>query len=109
MRNVIEQAVLLASGPVIDAEQLNLCSPRAFLAQVERVIVPGEDANTFPLEGLELAAVERDLLQRALEHTRWNVTHAARLLGLSRDTMRYRIDKFSLTAPVSPEAPRIGH
>ena len=101
--------LFLAAGPVIDAEQLNLCSPRAFLAKVDPIIIAGEDVNTFPLEGLELAAVERDLLLRALEHTRWNVTHAARLLGLSRDTMRYRIDKFSLAPPASPEAPRIGH
>ncbi|MBK5106152.1 MAG: helix-turn-helix domain-containing protein [Burkholderiales bacterium] len=44
--------------------------------------------------------MERDLLLRALSHTSWNVTHAARLLGLSRDTMRYRIDKFGLTPPI---------
>jgi len=109
LRNIIEQSVLLAAGPVIDAGQLNLCSPRAFLAKVDPIIIASDDVNTFPLEGLELAAVERDLLLRALEHTRWNVTHAARLLGLSRDTMRYRIDKFSLAPPASPEAPRIGH
>ncbi len=109
LRNIIEQSVLLAAGPVIDAGQLNLCSPRAFLAKVDPIIIAGDDVNTFPLEVLELAAVERDLLLRALEHTRWNVTHAARLLGLSRDTMRYRIDKFSLAPPASPEAPRIGH
>jgi DNA-binding NtrC family response regulator len=99
MRNIIEQSVLLASGPVIDAEHLNLCSPRAFLTQEEAPPIPSEDSSTFPLEGLQLAAVERDLLLRALDHTRWNVTHAARLLGLSRDTMRYRIDKFSLVPP----------
>jgi DNA-binding NtrC family response regulator len=99
LRNIIEQSVLLATSPVIDAEHLNLCSPRVFLAQEEALAAPSEDASGFPLEGLQLAAVERDLLQRALEHTRWNVTHAARLLGLSRDTMRYRIDKFGLLPP----------
>jgi transcriptional regulator of acetoin/glycerol metabolism len=49
--------------------------------------------------------VERDLLMRALNHTDWNVTQAARLLGLSRDTMRYRIDKFGLKQPSAASAP----
>jgi two-component system response regulator AtoC len=99
LRNIVEQAVLLAPGPVIDAEHLNLCSPRVFLAQDEPVPAQAEDSSRFPREGVQLATVERDLLLRALNHTDWNVTHAARLLGLSRDTMRYRIDKFGLVPP----------
>jgi DNA-binding NtrC family response regulator len=99
LRNIVEQAVLLAPGPVIDAEHLNLCSPRVFLAQDEPAPAQAEDSSQFPREGVQLATVERDLLLRALNHTDWNVTHAARLLGLSRDTMRYRIDKFGLVPP----------
>jgi len=33
---------------------------------------------------------------QALQKTSWNVTRAAKLLGVSRDTLRYRIDKFNL-------------
>jgi DNA-binding NtrC family response regulator len=99
LRNIVEQAVLLAPSPVIDAEHLNLCSPRVFAAQDEPAPAESNDSNIFPREGVQLATVERDLLIRALNHTDWNVTHAARLLGLSRDTMRYRIDKFGLTPP----------
>ncbi len=51
----------------------------------------------FPADGLPLADVERGLLLKALHRTNWNVTRAGKLLGLSRDTMRYRIDKFQLT------------
>jgi transcriptional regulator of acetoin/glycerol metabolism len=40
------------------------------------------------------------MLQDALARTEWNVTQAARLLGVSRDTLRYRIEKYRL----SPEA-----
>ncbi|MBE0626597.1 MAG: sigma-54-dependent Fis family transcriptional regulator [Burkholderiales bacterium] len=104
LRNIVEQAVLLAANPVVEADQLNLCSPQGFMAQNEpepreadQPSAPQEIA--FPGEGVQLATVERDLLLRALSHTSWNVTHAARLLGLSRDTMRYRIDKFGLTPP----------
>jgi DNA-binding NtrC family response regulator len=101
LRNIVEQAVLLAGNPVIDTEQLNLCSPQGFMLQDEpEELAPEEPKEIkFPGEGVQLATVERDLLLRALSHTDWNVTHAARLLGLSRDTMRYRIDKFGLTPP----------
>ena len=34
----------------------------------------------------------------------WNVTRAARLLGLTRDTLRYRMEKFSLAPPAKPDA-----
>jgi transcriptional regulator of acetoin/glycerol metabolism len=43
--------------------------------------------------------VERDALQRTLENSRWNVSHAARLLGISRDALRYRIEKYALAVP----------
>ena len=102
LRNIVEQAVLLAGSPVIEAEQLNLCSPQGFMLQDEAEPAAKQEeakAIEFPGEGVQLATVERDLLLRALSHTDWNVTHAARLLGLSRDTMRYRIDKFGLTPP----------
>ena len=49
-----------------------------------------------PVEGLQLGEVERGLVLQALQRTSWNVTRAAKLLGVSRDTLRYRIDKFNL-------------
>jgi len=88
LRNAIEQAVLLASGEVIEAEQFNL---RAAPAAAESPApVPAD---------LRLDRAERDLLLKALQATQWNVTRAAKLLGVSRDTLRYRMEKFSLTAP----------
>ena len=47
-------------------------------------------------EGLNLEEVERDLLLQALDRTDWNQTHAGRLLGINRDQVRYRIEKFGL-------------
>ena len=104
LRNLIEQAVLLAPGPVIDGAHLNLCSPLTFLNEGEPAHAALDGAAEFPNEGVQLAAVERDLLLRALSHTAWNVAKAARLLGLSRDTLRYRIDKFELAAPAKAPA-----
>jgi two-component system response regulator AtoC len=57
-----------------------------------------------PADGLSLDEVERTLVAQALERTGWNQTRAAKLLGLNRDQIHYRIDKFKLTAPEQPDA-----
>jgi transcriptional regulator with GAF, ATPase, and Fis domain len=49
-----------------------------------------------PPEGVDLETVERMLVAQALERTGWNQTQAARLLGLNRDQIHYRIEKFKL-------------
>ena len=108
LRNIVEQAVLLSTSPIIDAEHLSLCSSRMLPDAEDSAPPEADDAATFPQQGVQLAEVERDLLLRALHHTDWNVTQAARLLGLSRDTMRYRIDKFAL-APPTQHAPQAQH
>jgi transcriptional regulator with GAF, ATPase, and Fis domain len=45
--------------------------------------------------------VGRRLVEQALARADWNVTRAAKLLNLTRDTLRYRIEKFGLSAPPS--------
>jgi len=85
--NLVEQCVILATGAVIEADELPLpvmpeAGPGAPLALEE--------------QPTSLPATERRLLLSALERNRWNVTQAARALGISRDTLRYRIDKFGL-------------
>jgi two-component system response regulator AtoC len=55
-----------------------------------------------PPGGVNLEELERDLLIQALERTGWNQTKAAALLGLNRDQIRYRIDKFGLAPKSSP-------
>jgi two-component system, NtrC family, response regulator AtoC len=95
LRNTVEQMVLLADTSVIHPAHINLC---ATLGRVE----PAEGARleaTIPQEGLKLEEWERHMVHKALEKTAWNVTRAARLLGLTRDTLRYRIEKYSLSAP----------
>jgi transcriptional regulator of acetoin/glycerol metabolism len=48
---------------------------------------------------VNLAQFEKDLVAQALDQANWNVTQAAKLLGISRDTLRYRIEKFQLAQP----------
>ena len=86
--NLVEQCVILASDPVIEVEDLPLpVAPQTDLGELTDVQDPGSTS---------LPEAERRLLLSALERNRWNVTQAARALGISRDTLRYRIDKFGL-------------
>jgi two-component system, NtrC family, response regulator AtoC len=64
----------------------------------------GRQPETFPLppHGLVFEDLERDLVRQALERTGGNQTHAARLLGMTRDQIRYRIRKFALA--VGPDS-----
>ena len=92
LRNLMEQAVLLARGPVLSPEHLHL-SP---LALEPGEPLPGAVSTTQAGSGASLEEVERGMLRDALAKTDWNVTQAARLLGVSRDTLRYRIEKYRL-------------
>jgi DNA-binding NtrC family response regulator len=91
LRNVIEQAVLLARGELIGTDQLNLCAMLG--AAPSEAAAPGLLAADFRLD-----KAERELLLKALDTARWNVTRAAKLLGISRDTLRYRIEKYQITS-----------
>jgi DNA-binding NtrC family response regulator len=60
-----------------------------------------------PSEGIDLEALNRTMTEQALERTRYKVSPAARLLGLSRATLRYRIRKYGLErAPASDPEPQ---
>ena len=95
LRNVIEQAVLLDNSGVIAAQQL---------AQSQLVFMPEpapaiETAPTRPAPDAgerTLPEMERDALVQALRRFEGNVTRAARELGISRDTLRYRVEKYGL-------------
>ena len=91
LRNVIEQAVLLAAGELIDTDQLNLSTV------LDPALSGAAPASEGGQDSLRLDKAERDLLLKALETAKWNVTRAAKLLGVSRDTLRYRMEKFQLT------------
>lgn len=93
LRNVLEQAVLLCSGPVLDTANLLLSrtTPEAPAAEDT-----GGDRAEAAGQGT-LEEIERKALFDALRQTGWNVSRAARVLGVSRDTLRYRIDKYGLT------------
>lgn len=86
LKNTVERAVLLANGPVLEPRNLVIGND-----MVER-----RTSFELPPEGIVLARVEQDLISQALDRAAGNITKAARLLGISRDTLRYRIKKYRL-------------
>jgi transcriptional regulator with GAF, ATPase, and Fis domain len=57
------------------------------------------EAVELPAGGVDLEQWERSFVVQALERSGWNQTKAATLLGLNRDQIRYRIEKFKLERP----------
>ena len=91
LRNLIERAVLLAESE--DLEPSDFETAHTLRSPVETASGRGIE---LPEAGLDIEEVEKKLVVLALERTRGNQTRAAALLGLHRDQIRYRIEKFGL-------------
>jgi transcriptional regulator with PAS, ATPase and Fis domain len=89
LSNCIERAMIFAQKETIDA-------PELILSAIPQSGANGAGTWEVPPEGIELEDVERKLILSALERTDRNKTKAARLLGLSRDTLRYRLEKYRI-------------
>jgi two-component system, NtrC family, response regulator AtoC len=87
MRNVVERAMLLAEGPRLEAQDFSVVNAAAGT----------RDSFDLPPAGVDLESLERSLVAQALRRAGGNQTRAAALLGLNRDQIRYRIEKFGLS------------
>ncbi|MEZ6196677.1 MAG: sigma-54 dependent transcriptional regulator [Planctomycetota bacterium] len=105
LRNVIERSMILGRSTVLRPADLprDLRDAAGVGASEEGAApeaAPGSPeelaARVLGPEGIDLEALERALVVRALEFTSGNRSAAARLLGMSRDQMRYRIEKFDI-------------
>jgi len=90
LRNFCERMVLLLPGKRIGAENL----PAEMTAKKESA-ANGSVIN-LPVGGLDLSQLEQNLIRQALDNTRGNRSRAARLLGITRDKLNYRIKKYAL-------------
>jgi DNA-binding NtrC family response regulator len=97
LSNVMERTVLLKNGTTIEASDLGLVSmgPQETVTSAK----PGGTLLIDLSKGIVLEELERTILERVLVQTDWNRTRAAQRLGLSRETLRYRIEKHNLRAP----------
>ena len=87
LRNAIERAMLLAENGLLGVEDFATLSRSSTAVATFRL----------PPEGVNLEAVERQLVVQALQRAAGNQTRAGNLLGINRDQVRYRIEKFGLS------------
>jgi len=90
LRNALERACLLAGSEIIDENDLLLGRPAPAPA------AGGKEAFALPPGGVVLEELEKSLVIQALERAAGNQTKAATLLGISRDQLRYRMEKHGL-------------
>jgi len=95
LENIIERSVALARGSVIHLEDLPL----------ELVALGRVPAGNDPIVGLALKRAlrqfERQFIFRVMERVEWNQTHAARILGLHRNTLLWKLQTLGITRPPS--------
>jgi len=86
LKNLLERILILERGDTILPEHLP--------PEITSPITPGAPARfTLPPQGLRLEDVEMDFVRQALKMADGNQTRAAHLLGISRDALRYRLQK----------------
>ena len=97
IRNVIERAVLFERGDVLSSQNISLQQVSGTEGIGISIITDDIQGVHLPEAGISLEELEQQLLKQALERTGGNKTKAAALLGLSRETMKYRLKKFKLS------------
>jgi DNA-binding NtrC family response regulator len=98
LRNIVERAILLGQGERLDVGDFPSEIRDRGAADEQRT----EGLFPLPPGGVVLEELERDLVRQALRRAGGNQSRAARLLGLNRDQIRYRIEKFDLRPVVPP-------
>ena len=97
LRHVVERATIWEDTHQIGMDNLFITQPASLKetslghSQGEKIVIDlsHEDVN--------LEQVEKDIIQRVLTHNNWNLSKSAKLLGITRDTLRYRIGKYRIS------------
>ena len=95
LQNIIERGCALAKGTVLEASDIHLDV---------RPAKASNDGSGFLPEGMTLERWEDEMIQEALRRANGNKSQAARLLGLSRNALRYRLSKIGITDEGEKEA-----
>jgi DNA-binding NtrC family response regulator len=96
LESAIERAILLCEGDMITPEDLP-----SELQQESKGTAAG--AFKLPPEGISFEQVEKNLILQAMEQTDYNITKAAKLLGMTFRTLQYRLEKFGIKKPGAEE------
>ena len=96
LRNVVERIMILENKDRIEVVDLPASIRQGGRAATSPDPTAGGKAPGLPIGSMTLEEMEREAIGRALEQASHNQVRAAKLLGLSRDTLRYRMKKFGL-------------
>ncbi|MDP8991060.1 MAG: sigma-54 dependent transcriptional regulator [Acidobacteriota bacterium] len=89
LENVIERSVLLAKGPMVEADDVKIESG---IGRAK----PAFTSDAFLPEGMTLDQYEQSIIREALKRANGNKSQAARLLGLTRNALRYRLTQMGI-------------
>jgi DNA-binding NtrC family response regulator len=89
LENVIERSILLAKGPLVEADDIKIESG---IGRAK----PAFTTDGFLPEGLTLDQYEQSIIREALKRANGNKSQAARLLGLTRNALRYRLTQMGI-------------
>jgi DNA-binding NtrC family response regulator len=95
LRNLLDRAALFTDGPSIDARALGLAESAAGWIQLRYDGADGIEVG-LPDAGIQFEELERALIVEALRKAGGKLVGAAKLLGMTRDTLRYRVEKFGI-------------
>src|ERR1039457_874958 len=90
LENVVERSMVLSQGPVLEPEDIKIdFAPRRNHTTIDTQFLP---------DGMTLDEFEQSIIREALNRANGNKSHAARLLGLTRNALRYRLSQMGIDA-----------
>jgi len=89
LENVVERSILLAQGPKVEADDIKIDTAYSRSR-------PAAATDHFLPEGMTLDEYEQSIIREALKRASGNKSQAARLLGLTRNALRYRLDQMGV-------------
>jgi DNA-binding NtrC family response regulator len=90
LENIIQRAVALSSGTTLDVADVHLDAQTSRASDAHPAMLP---------EGMTLEQWEGEMIREALRRANGNKSQAARLLGLSRNALRYRLSTMGVSDP----------
>jgi len=105
LANMMERVAVLSDARVVAADSLELGPPRGRRTTGSQHDDDLAHANETASLQHAVGEVERGRINEALHATGWNISRAAGRLGITRNTLRYRLRKYGLQAPSGPPAP----
>jgi two-component system, NtrC family, response regulator HydG len=95
LQNTIERAVILSRGEIVEAEDIQLSRLRREAGEVRADGIPGAVGG--PLVSLD--SLEQQYILQVLDHTAWNKTQAAQILGIERSTLDRKLKRYQVGRP----------